>query len=263
MKKPSVTAAGRRPNDKDAASERPRPSVPRHVQNLLHLHRQRNGQSLAPEIPLEARVLIIEGIAGSGKDTFQAYLKEKLKGRDVYDFSEGELLHSWKHFPIPGILKLRVSFLTQFVKYLKIMVEKDKNAVFLLNRFHLSTYVTTVLRQPELRKEYEELIDVLRTLPIHVFILQLDESEIEQRTLHAERSSAWRKLQQQIIAKDGFDNKVEKYMTQQRLMINAAESHSIPFSIVKLPYGGGRSPGRGVSALQEKSKPPAQVSRKV
>ena len=263
MKKPSVTAAGRRPNDKDAASERPRPSVPRHVQNLLHLHRQRNGQSLAPEIPLEARVLIIEGIAGSGKDTFQAYLKEKLKGRDVYDFSEGELLHSWKHFPIPGILKLRVSFLTQFVKYLKIMVEKDKNAVFLLNRFHLSTYVTTVLRQPELRKEYEELIDVLRTLPIHVFILQLDESEIEQRTLHAERSSAWRKLQQQIIAKDGFDNKVEKYMTQQRLMINAAESHRIPFSIVKLPYGGGRSPGRGVSALQEKSKPPAQVSRKV
>jgi len=68
---------------------------------------------------------------------------------------------------------------------------------------------------------------------------------------------------EQIVAKDGFDNKVEKYTAQQRLMINAAESHRIPFSIVKLPHVDGRSPGRGVIAFQEKSKPPAQVSRKV
>jgi thymidylate kinase len=263
MKKPVVIETRPLSDAKEKRSERARPNVPARVRNLLRLKQQQSGGSIPAEIPPDARVIVIEGIAGSGKDTLQAYLKEKLKGRDVYDFSEGELLHSWKHFPIPGILKLRVSFLTQFVKYLKVMVEKDKNAVFLLNRFHLSTYVTTVLRQPELRKEYEELIDVLRTLPIHVFILQLDESEIEQRTLHAERSSAWRKLQQQIVAKDGFDNKVEKYTAQQRLMINAAESHRIPFSIVKLPHVGGRSPGRGVIAFEEKSKPPAQVSRKV
>src|SRR5437870_11358029 len=61
-------------------------------------------------IALDSRLLIIEGIPGSGKDTFQAYLKERLKGRDVYDYSEGELLHSWKHSPIDGILKLRVNF---------------------------------------------------------------------------------------------------------------------------------------------------------
>jgi ABC-type bacteriocin/lantibiotic exporter with double-glycine peptidase domain len=40
---------------------------------------------LLERIALDSRVLIIEGISGSGKDTFQTYLKKKLKGRDVYD----------------------------------------------------------------------------------------------------------------------------------------------------------------------------------
>src|SRR5215210_2494215 len=48
------------------------------------------------KILTQSRVLISEGIPGSGKDTFQAYLNEWLKNRVVYDYSEGELLHSWK-----------------------------------------------------------------------------------------------------------------------------------------------------------------------
>src|SRR5438128_8377379 len=139
------------------------------------------------DLTVDSRVLIVEGISGSGKDTFQAYLKEKLKGRDVYDYSEGELLHSWKHFPIEGILKLRIKFMRLFVNHVRDVVSRDENAVFLLNRFHLSTYVTTIIRQPELEREYNEIINVLRTLPVHVFILQLDENEIDKRSLHAER----------------------------------------------------------------------------
>ncbi len=42
------------------------------------------------KIALDSRVLIVEGISGSGKDTFQTYLRKMLKGRDVYDYSEGE-----------------------------------------------------------------------------------------------------------------------------------------------------------------------------
>ena len=119
-----------------------------HRTQLRRLHDQ--DSYFLERIALDSRVLIIEGIPGSGKDTFQAYLKEKLKGRDVYDYSEGELLHSWKHFPIEGILKLRVKFLKLFVNYVRDIVSRDENAVFLLNRFHLSTYVTTIIRQPEL-----------------------------------------------------------------------------------------------------------------
>jgi thymidylate kinase len=209
----------------------------------IQLRLQDQDSYFLERIALDSRVLIIEGIAGSGKDTFQTYLKKKLKGRDVYDYSEGELLHSWKHFPIDGILKLRVNFMKLFVNCVRDIVSRDENAVFLLNRFHLSTYMTTIIRQPELGREYDEIINVLRTLPVHVFILQLDENEIEERSSHSERSSAWQKLQQQMVTKDGFRDRWERYIWQQKLILEAAKTQQIPYSVIKLssaPAVGGR-----------------------
>ena len=43
-------------------------------------------------ITSHSSVLIVERISGSGKDAFQMDLKKNLKGRDLYDYSEGELL---------------------------------------------------------------------------------------------------------------------------------------------------------------------------
>lgn len=186
-------------------------------------------------LALDSRVLIIEGISGSGKDTFQAYLKEKLDDRDVHDYSEGEVLHSWKHLQIEGILELRVKFMKLFVNYIKDIVGRDENVVFLLNRFHLSTYVSTIVKQSELGREYNEIINVLRTLPVHVFILQLDENEIEKRSLHPERSGAWQKHQQQIVDKECFRDRLERYLWQQRLILEAAKRQQIPYSVIKLP----------------------------
>jgi thymidylate kinase len=182
-------------------------------------------------IALESRVLIVEGISGSGKDTFQTYLKTKLKGRDVYDYSEGEVLHSWKQLQIEGIFELRIKFMKLFVNYVRDIVSRDENAVFLLNRFHLSTYASTIHQQPKLEPEYDEIINVLRTLPVHVFILQLDENEIEKRSLHPERSGAWQKFQQQIVQKDGFRDRLER---QQRLILEAAKRQQIPYSVIKV-----------------------------
>ena len=206
----------------------------------INLQLLQDQDSYCPEkIALDSRVLIIEGIAGSGKDTFQAYLKEKLKGRDIYDFSEGEVLHSWKHFPIDGILKLRISFMKLFVNYVSNVVRNDPNVVFLLNRFHLSTYVSTITRQPELEREYDAIVDVLRTIPVHVFILQLDENDIEARSSHPERPSAWQKLQQQMITKDGCRDKFERYLWQQKLILEVAKRQQIPYSTIKFS----RQPG--------------------
>jgi thymidylate kinase len=184
---------------------------------------------------LDSRVLIIEGIAGSGKDTFQTYLKKALKGRDVYDYSEGEVLQSWNQLQIRGIFKLRIKFMKLFVNYVRDIVDRDENAVFLLNRFHLSAYVMTIMQQPKLQKEYDEIIDILRTLPVHVFILQLDEKEIEERSLHPERSGAWQKFQQQIVKKEGFRDRLERYIWQQRLLLQTAERQQIPYSVIRLP----------------------------
>jgi thymidylate kinase len=186
-------------------------------------------------VALDSRVIIIEGISGSGKDTFQTYLKKKLKGRDVYDYSEGDVLHSWKHFPIEGILRLRVKFMKLFVNYVRDIVSQDKDAVFLLNRFHLSTYVSTITRQPELEREYDAIINVLRMLPVHVFILQLDENEIEERSSHPERSSVWQKLQQQMVTKDGRRDRFERYIWQQTLILEVAKRQQIPYSTIKFP----------------------------
>src|SRR4030095_6546180 len=193
---------------------------------------QEKHSSPLERIVLDSRVLIIEGISGSGKDTFQTYLKKKLKDRDVYDYSEGEVLHSWKQFQIEGILELRVKFMKHFVNYVRDIVSRDENAVFLLNRFHLSTYAWTIIQQQKLGKEYDEIINVLRTLPVHVFILHLDKDEIEKRSLHPERSGAWQKFQQQILENHSFCDRLE---IQQKLILDAARRQQIPYSVIKLP----------------------------
>ena|SRR5439155_7528472 len=184
---------------------------------------------------LDSRVLIIEGISGSGKDTFQMYLKKKLEGRDVYDYSEGELLQSWKQLHIEGIFKLRVKFMKLFVNYVRDTVSRDKNTVFLLNRFHLSAYVSTIVKQPKLEREYDEIINVLRSLSAHVFILQLDENEIEARSAHPERAAAWENHQKQIVKKEGFRDTLARHIWQQGLILEAAARQQIPYSVIKLP----------------------------
>ena len=90
--------------------------------------RQQQDAYFLDRIALSSRVLIIEGIAGSGKDTLQSYLKKKLKERDVYDYSEGELLQSWNQLQIDGIFKLRIKFMKLFVNYIKKIVSRDENA---------------------------------------------------------------------------------------------------------------------------------------
>src|SRR5688572_1818214 len=175
-------------NENGLAAWRPEEPASVFAEKRNELSPARNRQPFALDnILSSSRILILEGISGSGKDTFQKYLKSKLKGRDVYDYSEGEVLHSWKQLQIEGIFELRVKFMKHFVNYVRDIVSRDENAVFLLNRFHLSTYASTIIQQPKLEQEYDEIINILKTLPVHVFILQVDENEIEKRSLHPER----------------------------------------------------------------------------
>lgn len=221
-------------NNADALVARSeQPVLPEVIEERRRRFRRAQNQDfyLLERIALESRVLIVEGISGSGKDAFQTYLKKKLEGRDVYDYSEGEVLHSWKQLQIEGILELRIKFIKHFVNYVRDVVNREEDAVFLLNRFHLSTYASTIIQQPKLEKEYDESVDILRTLPVHIFILQLDENEIEERSAHPERTGAWRKFQQQIGEKDGFRNRLEK---QQRLILEAAKRQQIPYSVIKV-----------------------------
>ena len=194
-----------------------------------------NSDSYLERIVLDSRVLIIEGISGSGKDTLQKYLKSKLRGRDVYDYSEGELLLSWNQRPIKDIFKLQVRLMRNFINYAADTINRDDKAVFLLNRFHLSTYTMGVTEQPKLEREYNIVLKTLRRLPTHVFVLQLMESEIESRSSHPERGAAWHKFQQHILEREGFQNFVKRNCLLQKAMVETAIRQQIPFSILRLP----------------------------
>jgi thymidylate kinase len=213
-------------------------------QRGIKLRRSQDNDFCLPErIVLDSRVLIIEGISGSGKDTFQTYLKKKLKGRDVYEYSEGELLLSWNQRPIKDIFKLQVRLMRNFIDYMADTINRDSRAVFLLNRFHLSTYTMGVTEQPKLECEYNIVLKKLRTLPTHVFILQLMDSEIESRSSHPERGAAWHKFQQHILEREGFQSFVKRNALLQKAMVETAIRQQIPFSILRLPS----APRAGVS----------------
>jgi len=214
-----------------------------------------------------SRVLIVEGISGSGKDTFQKYLKSKLRSRVVYDYSEGELLLSWNQRPIKDIFKLQVRLMRNFIDYVADTINRDDRAVFLLNRFHLSTYTMGVTEQPKLQREYNIVLKKLRTLPTHVFILQLMETEIESRSAHPERGAAWHKFQQHILEREGFQNFVKRNALLQKAMVETAIRQQIPFSILRLPSAPStgiaerRSPVTKIAEnLGARSDPPAVKS---
>jgi thymidylate kinase len=185
-----------------------------------------------------SRIIIIEGISGSGKDTFQRYLKSKLRSRVVHDYTEGELLWSWKHQEIKDIFKMQIRLMRNFLGYVAVTLERDDKALFLLNRFHLSTYTmytTGITGQATLEREYNMVIKALRALPTHVFLMQLLEGEMEARSSHPERGVAWRRFQQHILKREGFGNFVKRNVTLQKAMIKTAIRQRIPFSIFRLP----------------------------
>lgn len=220
------------PNESDGVADASKRTSLRQMLDQRGIRTRPNTPSFIERIITNARVIIIEGISGSGKDTLQAYLKTRLVNRVVYDYSEGEVLHSWKQFQIEGIVDLRLKFMTLFVSYIRDVLCRDENAVFLLNRFHLSTLAWSIIQQQTLGPDYEKVIEALRCLPVHVFILHVDEDEIEKRSLHPERSSAWQKFQQQLVKDYTFYTRLQR---QQKLFFDAAKQQQLPFSIVKLP----------------------------
>lgn len=185
------------------------------------------------KIPKNKRLIIIEGVAGSGKDTLQKLLKEKFKDKEVHSYSEGEVLFSWKHARIKGIAKLRLKFMRTFLDYIKEMLNFSPVPIFLLNRFHLSTYMAHVSKNKEFKKDYDIIVEKIKQLPSYILLLQLNAEDIEQRSKHSERPTAWIKYQKSMVKKEGFKNRTERYLNEQKLMLQAAKADGIPYKILQ------------------------------
>jgi thymidylate kinase len=241
----------------------PDPAVPGRIRNLLQLRQLHTENSRSSRhIPLNCRVVIVEGISGSGKDGFQEYLKRELKDSAIYDYSEGEVLLSWNQLQIDGVHEIRIKLMKLFVEYVKTVLRRDRNAVFLLNRFHLSAYVMTVLNHPELEREYDEIVKLLKTLPVHVFLLAVDDDQIAERSAHPERSNRWRKFQDEIAREEGFLDVLGRYRWQQRMMFQAVKKQRISYSVVRFSDAVEQRGRIRLGHLAQESEPSFNSARK-
>ena len=188
--------------------------------------------SIKINLPKKARVIIVEGVAGSGKDTVQQLLKQQLKNHAVLDYSEGELLFTWKLARVKGIAKLRLDFLNCFADFMSETIKNEPQSIFLLNRFHLSNYMAHVSKDENLKPQYEQVVKKLKKLPVYILFLQLSAEEIDKRSSHKERPTSWKKYQQLMVKKEGFINRVERYLNEQKVMLEQAEKDSLPYSII-------------------------------
>jgi len=182
------------------------------------------------------RIIIIEGIAGSGKDTFQKQLSDHYtqKGFIVYNFSEEELLFSWKHFWIKNIEMHRIHYLHSLLDYCVKLIKENPKTIITLNRFHI-TYAIFSKFNRKAKKLYDVLMKRLRKLPVHIFIGKLEEREIQKRALHSERKEKiWKIHQKKRLKEFKFDSLLELYKAEQNIILKIAQKQKIPFSFIKV-----------------------------
>ncbi|HLD06904.1 MAG TPA: hypothetical protein VJC16_05215 [Candidatus Nanoarchaeia archaeon] len=181
----------------------------------------------------DKRIIIIEGIAGSGKNTIQERIKDRYNQEKfrVYDFSEEDLLFSWKHFWIENMEMHRIRYLHSLLDYCEKLIDGHTKTVIILNRFHITYAIVSEYRK-EAKKLYDRLVDRLRGLPVHIFIGRLGLEDIEKRASHSERKDEiWRIHQQKRIKRSNVRSLSELYKNEQEAIFKIAEKQGIPYSV--------------------------------
>lgn len=187
---------------------------------------------MAIDIPPETRILIIEGIAGSGKTTLRRQLKQQFEQRAIYEFTEEELLLSWKHIHMPHIAALRLQFMHRFLDYVEEKLHREWNDLLILERFHLSHKILEWEFENGFEREYDRLLSRLKKLPVLVLIAELSLSEIEERMYHRERSEQWNQFIEDKLALRGFDDLKRLSVDQQEQYLALVREQGIPFAAV-------------------------------
>ena len=181
---------------------------------------------------------IIEGIAGAGKTTLKNSLKQFLKNKKLYEFSEEELLLGWKHIHIPGISMLRLRYLNLVLDYIEKKIETEKDAIFVLERFHISTLIFEYELPKDFMSEYNRLINRLKKLPVYILISRLKQSEIKERSVHKERNEQWNEYLNEKLKLRGFSDLKSLYIAEQKKVFEIAKKQKIPYLKLKETYNG-------------------------
>jgi hypothetical protein len=177
---------------------------------------------------------IVEGVAGSGKDTLCRQLLEALRPeeRRVLAFSEDAVLATWLYYFVPGIHEVRLDLDDRLVAYAAETLQRDPDAAFLLNRFHVSHAVwrRELHADPSLEARHDRLVDAMRQLPVRIFQTLLPEVNADQRTGHVERREvAWQRFLEERIAYHGDASSGQSYLAQQQAMTQILERDGLPY----------------------------------
>jgi thymidylate kinase len=189
-----------------------------------------------------AVIYIVEGVAGSGKDTLVKQLVDGLHPdeRCVHAFDEEAVLASWIHNQLPGIHRIRLDLASSIVERIRDELAADDGAVFVFNRFHVSyaAWRDDYGLGEIFQARHEELVSALRALPVRILLAVLDPDEVEARSRHSERRGvAWRRFLAWRTSHFGFSSPGAVFEAQQKTMRRILEQDGLPYRTVRVRHG--------------------------
>ncbi len=165
------------------------------------------------------KILILEGIATSGKSTITDALKEHLSNLDIRVASEVET-----HIPImkqPN--ELHVTFYENLIN--RLVAEKPKLIIF--DRL----YLTQAFRAGVSLTKYSEIENILSKHSVLTVFLKVNEYAIAERVAKAaeHRDPSWGEY---IKTKGSIDSEIaDYYIDQQRNQIELLSTSSLPYLV--------------------------------
>jgi len=189
-----------------------------------------------------AAVYIIEGVPGSGKDTFCEQLLSALRPeeRPVFAFSEDAVLATWLYYFISGIHDVRLDLADRIVAYVGDVLARDPDSAFVFNRFHVSYAIWRREHNAatELEERHRRLVAVLKGLPVQIFHALLPESSATERSRHVERRElAWRRFLEERLAFRPDSDIGASYLKQQVVMSEILAADGLPFRPIEVGPG--------------------------
>ena len=187
-------------------------------------------------------VYIVEGVAGSGKDTLTSQLLDWLRPaeRHVQAFPEEAVLASWLHYFVPGIHESRLDLTGRLLDHVEASLEREPDTVFVFNRFHVSHAVWRAEMQAptELERRHEALVARFSKLPVLILQTVVEPSNAETRTSHLEREEvAWHRFLERRLETHAQASVGASYLEQQDAMTRILERDRLPYRQVRVPAG--------------------------
>lgn len=191
--------------------------------------------------PHSPDIYIVEGITGSGKDTFcETFLQIlHVDTEPVYYFPEEVVGFHYNTVLWPEITSVRLSLMEQALDFVEEESHRTPGATFVFNRFHLSLRgsVSPIPDNIDFDWRYARLVERLRPMDVQVLILELKPEEIESR-LHPERAKealTWKLFLHKTLEESAYSTLHELFAAQQEKYIQYALEQGLPFQVGPLP----------------------------